>query len=77
MKRFLALVLLMSILRKPNIHMYWSTSEVYHTAIFSKTMRRDRFSLILNFFHFNDNEDPLFDKDDDDRDRLHKVHPVI
>ena len=77
MKRFLALVLLMGILRKPNIHMYWSTSEVYHTAIFSKTMRRDRFSLILNFFHFNDNEDPLFDKDDDDRDRLHKVHPVI
>ena len=29
-------------------------------------MRRDRFTLIFKFLHFIDNEDPLFDKDDDD-----------
>ena len=33
--------------------------------------------MILRFLHFNDNEDPLHDPNDEDRDRLHKVRPVI
>ena len=76
MKQFLILVLLMCILRKPNIHMVWSTSKLYHAAIFPKTMWQDRFTLILKLLHVNDNGDPLFDKDDD-RDWIHKIHPII
>ena len=85
MKQFLSLVLLMHILMKPNIHVVWSTSKLYHTAIFPKTMRRDQFTLILKFLHINDNGDHLFnedddddndDDDDDDGDWLHKIRPI-
>ena len=57
--------------------MYWSTNEMFHTSIFSKVMARDRFLLILKFIHFNDNEDPNYDTDSEDRDRLHKIRPLI
>ena len=33
-KKFLALVLLMGIIYKPDIHMYWSTSEFLSAPIF-------------------------------------------
>ena len=41
-------------------------------------MQRDRFTLILRYLHFIDNEDPLFEKDDDDDDRdwLHNVFRI-
>ena len=76
MKQFLGLVLLIGILRKSNIHMYWSTSELYHTGIFCKTMWRDSLTLIFELLHFNYNDNPLFDKDDD-WDLLHKICPII
>ena len=75
----------MYILMKPNIYVVWSTSKLYHTAIFPKTMRRDQFTLILKFLHINDNGDHLFNKDDDDDndddddddgDWLHKIRPI-
>ena len=40
-------------------------------------MLRNRFFLLLNFLHFSINEDPLFDPKDKNRDRLHKVRPLI
>ena len=45
--------------------------------IFSQVMNRNRFNLILKFLHFNNNEDSTFDQDDGNRDRLHKVRPLI
>ncbi|XP_065681354.1 piggyBac transposable element-derived protein 4-like [Hydra vulgaris] len=76
-KKYLALVLLMGIIYKPDIHMYWSTSEFFSTPIFSKNMSRTRFQLILKFLHFNNNNDPNYDVNDENRDRLHKVRPLI
>ena len=38
-------------------------------------MTRNRFQLILNFLHFNDNANPTVDINNDGRDRLHKVVP--
>lgn len=40
-------------------------------------MSRSRFQLILKFLHFNDNNDPQFDGNDEKRYRLHKLRPFI
>ena len=55
MKAFFGLVLLMGVIYKPNIHMYWSLDIFYSTPLFSQVMARDKFFLILKFLHFNDN----------------------
>ena len=73
MKQFVGLLLIMGIVHKPNIEMYWSTDSYYATPIFSQVMKRDRFRLILKFLHFNDNAT----LDINNVDRLHKVRPLI
>ena len=77
MKKFIGIVLLMGIIYKPSIPMYWSTDELYSTPIFSELMSRNRFQLILKFLHFNNNLDPTYDIQDENRDRLHKIRPVL
>ena len=77
MKKFFGLLVLMGIIHKPNIPMYWSTDSLYYTPIFSKVMTRDRFTLLQKFLHFNDNNDVNYDPDSPERDRLHKVRPFI
>ncbi|XP_065652956.1 piggyBac transposable element-derived protein 4-like [Hydra vulgaris] len=67
----------MGIVHKPNLNMYWSTDDLYWTPIFSKTMSRDRFKVILKFLHFNNNNDPNLILNDPNRDRLHKVRPFV
>lgn len=42
MKKFLALVLLMGIVRLPEIQLYWSTKVLYHIPVFSSVMPRNR-----------------------------------
>ena len=63
----------MGIICKPSISIYWSTDKLCHTPIFQKAMSRNRFQLILRFFHCNDNNNPQYDVNDEDRDRLYKV----
>jgi len=55
---FLALQLLIGIVKKPQIKDYWSTDELIETPIFAKTMSRNRFEEILRCLHFSDNENP-------------------
>ena len=50
-KTFLGVLLLMGIVYKPKMRMYWSKDALYSTAIFSEVMSRNRFELIVNFFH--------------------------
>ena len=73
MKKFIGTLLLMGIVYKPDLHMYWSTDIYYSTPAFSKIMKRDRFYLILKFLHFNNNETV----DPENPDWLHKVRPLI
>ena len=40
-------------------------------------MTRNPFYLILHFLHFSNNEDLLHDINDENRDRLHKVQPLL
>ena len=56
MKRFTELLILMGIVYKPTIPMYWSTRELHNRPIFSKVMPRTCFQLLLKFLHFNNND---------------------
>ena len=33
--------------------------------------------LLLKFFHFNDNHDPEYDVNSEERDKLHKICPFL
>lgn len=75
MKKFLALALLMGIVRKPEVSDYWSTNPLLKGSIFNNVMPRNRFQSILQFLHFAGNSN--YDATDPNHDRLYKVRPVI
>ena len=56
MEKFLALVLLMGIVRKPEVSDYWSTNPLLKGSIFNSVMPRNRFQSILQFLHFADKQ---------------------
>ncbi len=55
MRVFLALVMLMGVVKKNNYRDYWSTNPLIQTPIFSKVMPVNRFVNILQALHFTDN----------------------
>ena len=57
--------------------MYWSTNALDNTPVFSEVINRNRFHLVLKFLHFNSNEDPNYNPNDENRDCLHKVRLFI
>ena len=59
---FIALLLLMPLCKKHVLEHYWRNDPLIPTPVFGKYMTRDRFSSLLSFLHFADNENP--DKDD-------------
>lgn len=54
MKAFLAIVLNMGLICKPTIESYWSQKSSQSTTWFRKLMSRNRFEIILKFFHITD-----------------------
>ena len=72
---FLAILILMGIVHKPRLPMYWSTDNILATPIFNQVMRRDRFLLFARFFHFADNT--KYNPADPDRDKLYNIREVI
>ena len=75
MLTFLGLLMLMGIVYKPRLTMYWSRDNIMATPIFNQVMRRDRFLLLLRFLHFADNSQ--YNTADPDRDKLYKLRNVI
>ena len=71
---FLDLMMLMGIIYKPRIGMYWSNDELYSTPIFKSIMTRDHFLLMIKFLHFADNTN--YDANDPNRDRLFKIRQM-
>ena len=71
MLTFLAILILMGIVHKPRLPMYWSTDSILATPIFNQVMRRDRFLLLVRFFHFADNT--KYNPADPDRDKLYEI----
>jgi hypothetical protein len=70
-KCFVAMLVLMGIVYKPRISMYWSRDALFATPLFGHVMSRDRFLLLLKFLHFCNNLN--FDPGDPLRDRLFKI----
>ena len=56
MRNFLGILLHMGCVKLPSFGHYWSTNELYRFSAFSKVMSRNKFQLMLRFWHFVDNE---------------------
>lgn len=67
---FHALIILMGIIKKPSLSMYWTTDPTLETPFYSKCMHYDRFRMILSCLHFEISED-------NDPDVLHKIRPIV
>ncbi|XP_037911917.1 piggyBac transposable element-derived protein 4-like [Hermetia illucens] len=70
MKVFIGLLLQMGPCTFPSIEHYWSTNKLYNVNFWRSHMSRNRFQLILRYFHLVDNSIPSAD-------RLYKVRPIL
>lgn len=70
MGRFLGLIFLMGYVHKAKIEDYWSTDPNIATPIFNQTMPRDRFEILLKFWHYSNNEESP------ENDRLFKLRHI-
>lgn len=68
---FLALTMLTCHVKKHVLKDYWSHDDLIETPLFSKFMPRDRYTAILRYLHFADNDFPSA------VDRLWKVRHVL
>lgn len=71
MKKFVGIIILMGLVRLPAMHLYWSKSNLYGVAAVRSAMTRDRFFLLLRFWHFADNTAATGD------DRLYRLRPLL
>uniref|UniRef100_A0A1I8IIB8 DDE_Tnp_1_7 domain-containing protein n=1 Tax=Macrostomum lignano TaxID=282301 RepID=A0A1I8IIB8_9PLAT len=72
-KKSLAIILYMGLVKKPEMHMYWSTGDFYGGEYFQKEhcLGRDRFVQILSFLRFYDCTT------DNQQDSLKKIRPFL
>ena len=70
MCQFLGILLHMGCVKLPTFEHYWSTNILYRFPMFSKVMPRNRFQLILRFWHFVDNNTA-------GPGRLRKIVPIV
>ena len=70
MCEFLGIILHMGCVKLPIFEYYWSKNALYRFLVFSKAMPRNRFQLILQFWHFVNNENA-------GTGRLPKILPIV
>ena len=75
MKKFIALIIAMGLLSQLDISEYWTVNPVTATPFFPSVMSRDRFYLLLTFFHLNDN-DRYVPRGNEGHDPLFKLGPL-
>ncbi|KAJ8949511.1 hypothetical protein NQ314_008204 [Rhamnusium bicolor] len=56
MKIFIGILGYMEMVRMPSVRHYWSQKSMFHNIFVSSAMARNRFELLLKFWHFTDNE---------------------
>lgn len=76
-KVFIALILLIGVVRKSNVEDYWSTDEATPTPYFRKHMSYNRFFLLYNNFHLLNNDTAITDVRNPNSDALYKLRPLI
>jgi len=75
-KLFMAHVIAMGLVKRPNLENYWSQKSTVLTPFFGKYMSRNTFQLLLSNLHIADNQTNPH-KDDPRHDKLHKVRPML
>ncbi|XP_068093018.1 piggyBac transposable element-derived protein 4-like [Hyperolius riggenbachi] len=75
-KVFLGLIFNMALNPRPQQRLYWSRDSIDSMPIFSATMTRCRFQLLMSCMHFNNNAHQLA-PDNPAHDRLFKLRPLI
>ena len=74
--KFFALIIVIGINRFPKMEDHWSTKWPFGRQSFSRIMSRDRFSVILRFFHVNDSAGYI-PKGQPGYDALYKIRPLL
>lgn len=70
-KKFIGVLMYMGLSPLSRISDYWSTKLLYKNYVASKVISRDRFQILLRFWHFNDNNNLARDG------RLGRISPLI
>lgn len=70
-KKFIGILLWMGLHPLPRISDYWTKKIIYKNQVASKVMSRNRFQLLLRFWHFNNNENMEVEG------RIAKLSPLI
>jgi len=68
---FIALILAMGIINKPELKLYWTRDYILQTPILHETFSLKRFQLLLCYLHF------VNDEDTDNNDCLRKIRPLL
>lgn len=76
MRAFLALLLLTGISKRSSFELYWSTDPLIDMKGFREVMSRDRFMVILQFFHLVNNDNQL-PRGDANYDKAFKIRSII
>ncbi|XP_068122476.1 piggyBac transposable element-derived protein 4-like [Hyperolius riggenbachi] len=76
LKVFLGLTFNMGLCHKPELHHYWSKDPIHCMPIYSATMPRRRYQMLLSCMHFVNNDEQL-PSDDPAYDRLFKLRPLV
>ena len=80
LKIFVAHLILMGLIRKPDIEMYWTRDSITQTPFFGTVMSRNRFTSLLSNFHVADDSDnPPYaaNSPGNGHDPLAKIRPFI
>uniref|UniRef100_A0A3B3BY38 PiggyBac transposable element-derived protein domain-containing protein n=1 Tax=Oryzias melastigma TaxID=30732 RepID=A0A3B3BY38_ORYME len=79
-KKFIGLLLYMSVLDLPRMTDFWRQSTIFHVPFPATVMTRERFMAILSSLHFSDpekDEENEQKKSTEDYDPLHQVRPLM
>lgn len=72
MFKLFGIIIEMGLVQMPKPKYYWSSSQLYGSQIIRNTMLRERFELLLKFWHFSDNNNK-----NSNQDRLFKLKPLL
>ncbi|CAH1965511.1 unnamed protein product [Acanthoscelides obtectus] len=71
MKQFVGLLGWMSVVKVPELPDYWSQNPLFSFPLSKNTMPRNRFELLLRFWHFANNDEAT------PGDRTHKINAIF
>jgi hypothetical protein len=72
MLKFFGIIIEIGLVQMPKLKYYWSSSQLYGSQIIRNTMSRERFELLLKFWHFSNNNN-----ENSNQDRLFKLKPLL